>query len=175
MLRSIYDPKLNEGTLAGQAAEFMGLISHKVGCGCASRLLTRESSGSILTAVSLQYPASDRPLGTVSHCCTRLRRNAFATTGCALLGNAVARYHRKDRNSSPSAGRQGLSDVDFFQATNWVTNKSYMEKQIALSHKAKIRVMPLRVKVRLPEAVRCPGTSLCMLCTCGDGACHVGA
>lgn len=33
MLRAIYDPKLNEGTLAGQAAEFMSIMSHKVrGC-----------------------------------------------------------------------------------------------------------------------------------------------
>ena len=30
VLRAIYDPKLNEGTLAGQAAEFMSIMSHKV-------------------------------------------------------------------------------------------------------------------------------------------------
>ncbi len=30
MLRSVYDAKLNDGTLAGQAAEFMTLMSHKV-------------------------------------------------------------------------------------------------------------------------------------------------
>ena len=30
VLRAVYDPKLNEGTLAGQAAEFMSIMSHKV-------------------------------------------------------------------------------------------------------------------------------------------------
>ena len=30
VLRAIFDPKLNEGTLAGQATEFMSLMSHKV-------------------------------------------------------------------------------------------------------------------------------------------------
>ena len=30
VLRSVYDSKLNEGTLAGQAGEFMTLMSHKV-------------------------------------------------------------------------------------------------------------------------------------------------
>ena len=39
--------------------------------------------------------------------------------------------------------------MEFFQAVNWITNKSYAEKQIALSHKAKIRVMPQRVKVHM--------------------------
>ena len=41
-----------------------------------------------------------------------------------------------------------MTKEEVFQAVCWVTNKSYAEKQFALSHKAKIRIMPQRVKVR---------------------------
>lgn len=40
-----------------------------------------------------------------------------------------------------------MTQEEIFQAVCWVTTKSYTEKQIALSHKAKIRIMPQRVKV----------------------------
>ena len=40
-----------------------------------------------------------------------------------------------------------MTGEEIFQAVCWVTSKSYTEKQIALSHKAKIRIMPQRVKV----------------------------
>ena len=40
-----------------------------------------------------------------------------------------------------------MSREEVYQAVCWVTTKSYTEKQIALSHKAKIRIMPQRIQM----------------------------
>ena len=82
------------------------------------------------------------------------------------------------------AVRQRLPDTEFFQAANWVSNKAYAEKQIALSHKAKIRVMPLRVKVRAPPMATLhswdttpsnPWQTIAMGCTADMSGEHCGS
>lgn len=62
-----------------------------------------------------------------------------------------------------------MTKEEVFQAVCWVTTKSYTEKQIALSHKAKIRIMPQRVKVR---AVHAPPSGLTLQSSSELAACR---
>ena len=84
-------------------------------------------------------------------CPAHIGRQVHCQPYPALQGVATCSQRADVLLSSPARllSRQKLPDAEFFQAANWVTNKAYAEKQIALSHKAKIRVMPLRVKARM--------------------------